>query len=272
LFPSALFSWKINEARQLSLSYGRRLDRPTYDWINPFIWYADPYTSTRGNPFLKPQYTQNVELAFVYSKWLTSSVSYSHTQDAITNTAVQDIQTHSLYFTYLNFRSYDKYNFALIESKPIAPWFNSINTINVYYSNYQNSYLGGNFNQSIYTLALNSQNSFEFKKGWTAELIGYYISKDLSNSFLLLPRGNIALGIGKKILQDKGSLTLSVMDILWTDRYRSKMNYLETNFNSLYYEGSRKVLLTFTFNFGRSKAEYEEKKSGAQDELNRLKK
>lgn len=271
-FPSAFFSWQVNEKNQLSLNYSRRIDRPGYDWVNPFIWYADPYTSTRGNPSLKPQYTNNMELGYTFSEWLTASIGYSRTDNVITNTIIQDNATQSLYFTYLNFKTFDKYYASIITSFHLTKWLTTTNTINGYYNSYNTELSGGNFNPKIFTIALNSLTTAELKKGWGAELSFYYISKDLSNSFILHQRGNMTVGISKKIAKEKGNLSISFSDILWTERYKVEMRYQDTDYNSLFYSASRKVYLTLTWALGRSQMQFEEKESGAEDEINRANK
>jgi iron complex outermembrane receptor protein len=74
----------MNDKNELNFSYSRRIDRPGYDDLNPFIYYLDPYTYSQGNAFLNPQYTQNFEFNYTYNQTLNVSLGYSLTTDAIT--------------------------------------------------------------------------------------------------------------------------------------------------------------------------------------------
>lgn len=57
LFPAVFVNHTLNDKNEIGVSYSRRIDRPGYDNLNPFIYYIDQYTYQVGNPFLKPQYT-----------------------------------------------------------------------------------------------------------------------------------------------------------------------------------------------------------------------
>ncbi|NNU34515.1 TonB-dependent receptor [Mucilaginibacter sp. S1162] len=81
-FPSVFINQTLSKKNELNFSYSRRIDRPGYDDLNPFIYYLDPYTYSAGNAFLKPQYTNNFELGYVYNKTIEVTVGYSKTTDA----------------------------------------------------------------------------------------------------------------------------------------------------------------------------------------------
>jgi iron complex outermembrane recepter protein len=66
LFPTAYFQYKANEKNNFGLNYGRRVRRPDYQSLNPFIRFIDRYTYSQGNPDLKPQLSDNIELSHTY--------------------------------------------------------------------------------------------------------------------------------------------------------------------------------------------------------------
>lgn len=70
LFPTVYLQYKLDTAgnQQISLNYGRRIDRPYYEDLNPFLAPLDKFTYYTGNPFLRPAYTQNIELSHTYKK------------------------------------------------------------------------------------------------------------------------------------------------------------------------------------------------------------
>src|SRR5690606_2810202 len=57
VFPTAYFGYNPSEKHHFELSMNRRIDRPSYDQLNPFKFYLDPSTYREGNPYLKPQTT-----------------------------------------------------------------------------------------------------------------------------------------------------------------------------------------------------------------------
>ena len=68
MFPSAFINHTINDKNEINFSYSRRIDRPGYGNLNPFVYYLDPYTFEQGNAFLRPQYTNNFEFNYTYNK------------------------------------------------------------------------------------------------------------------------------------------------------------------------------------------------------------
>ncbi|MGC8160079.1 outer membrane beta-barrel protein, partial [Salmonella enterica] len=75
-FPTAFIGYEINGNNQLALSVGRRIDRPAYQELNPFLSFIDKYTYSTGNPFLQPQFSQNIELSYSYKNLLTTTINY----------------------------------------------------------------------------------------------------------------------------------------------------------------------------------------------------
>src|SRR5262249_222468 len=75
-FPTAYFSYEANKDNTFGLSYGRRINRPGYDNLNPFLFQLDRYTYQQGNPDLQPQFTHNIELSYNYRNALNVSLNY----------------------------------------------------------------------------------------------------------------------------------------------------------------------------------------------------
>lgn len=64
LVPTVVLSHDFSKTRSLKLAYGRRLERPEYRELNPFVNLSDPYNITEGNPLLKPEIGNNFELGY----------------------------------------------------------------------------------------------------------------------------------------------------------------------------------------------------------------
>ncbi len=80
LFPNVFVSYKANDKNQLTFSYGRRIRRPDYEDLNPFLFFIDNYTYEQGNPFLQPSIANTLEASHTYKDFLTTSVNYTHTK------------------------------------------------------------------------------------------------------------------------------------------------------------------------------------------------
>jgi len=84
VFPTAFISYALNTKKPIHFVGRRRIDRPAYQDLNPFLFFINQYTYSQGNPFLSPQYTNNIELSHIFRGMYTTTISYSNTQDYFT--------------------------------------------------------------------------------------------------------------------------------------------------------------------------------------------
>ena len=146
LFPSAALTWNINQKHSLNLTYSRRIDRPTYQDLNPFENKLDELTYERGNPFLRPQYTHNVELTHTFIGMINTTIGYSHVSDYATQAT--DTTSNATFVQQKNLATQQIFSFNIGSPMPIKPWWNGY--VNLW-ANYQlfNGKIGANeVNQS----------------------------------------------------------------------------------------------------------------------------
>lgn len=272
LFPSGYITWKANKNNELSLGYSRRIDRPDYQALNPFIYFLDPYSYQQGNTLLLPQYSSSYEASHTFMGFLTTSFNYSHTKGVMTQVTSQVDSTHTTFVTTKNLRSQDTWSGSIMVPIPITKWFTSVNYITVYNSRYRGELQGGEFDKSATAFMLNSQNMFNFKKGWSAEITAFYMSKQVYGIFLMKPMSNITLGISKTFAKDRGTIKCSYSDIFWMNRFRGSVVYQNMDIAMDTRYMSRVFAINFSWKFGNSKAQSQRKESGASDEMDRVKK
>ena len=124
LFPSLFIGRQFSEAHQLNLSYSRRIDRPSYQSLNPFIYYLDPYQYYQGNPLLQPQFTHNLELSHTLKGMYITSIGYSHTSDVLTQVTEQDDIRKVTKATTRNLQTLTSYNLTMSAPISVAKWWN----------------------------------------------------------------------------------------------------------------------------------------------------
>jgi iron complex outermembrane receptor protein len=249
LFPTLYVTYDVNEKNTFTLNYGRRIDRPAYQDLNPFLFFLDQYTYQAGNPYLQPQYTNNVELSHTYKHWLTTTLNYSYTVNFFTETFQQSGQATIVRNG--NIGSRQNVGLAVSAQVPIAKWWMAILYSNVNYNKFTGMLYGSNIDVSATTLLLNLNNQFNFKHGWAGELSGFYRTKGVEGQLIIDPLGQGTVAVSKKILSDKGSLKLSVRDFLYTNQVHGYINFQETDATFHNRRDSRQVAVTFTYNFGK---------------------
>ena len=249
LFPTAYITYQASEKNQFTLNYGRRIDRPAYQDLNPFLFFLDQYTYQAGNPYLQPQFTDNIELSHTYKHWLTTTVNYSYTKNFFTETFEQSGQATIVRNG--NIGSRKNAGIAVSAQIPVAKWWMAILYSNVNYNQFTGLLYGQNIDVSATTVLLNINNQFSFPHGWTGELSGFYRTKGVEGQIIVDPMGQGTVAVSKKILKDKASLKLSVKDLLYTNQVHGYINFQETDATFHNRRDSRVVAMTFTWSFGK---------------------
>jgi iron complex outermembrane recepter protein len=278
LFPTVYVSYGANKSNQFGLSFGRRIDRPSYRDLNPFMFFIDKYTYESGNPFLKPQYSNNVEFTHIYKGMLTTTLNYGVTSDFITETFDQEQKPNGEngYATIVresNLGKRQNGGIAVSLQVPVTKWLNTMVYTNVNYNKFSGVVYGEYIEREATNLMLNMNNQFRFKKGWSAEISGWYRSKGIEGQIMIKPMGQLAVGVSKQVLKGKGSLKFNVRDILYTQMPKGEINFESTEARFKNSRDSRVANLTFTYRFGKQmNGNGQRKKSNAAaDEQNRVK-
>lgn len=271
LFPSAFVNQTINPKNEVSLSYSRRIDRPNYDNLNPFVYYLDQYTYSKGNPFLNPQYTNSFEFNYTYNKTINVGINYSHTTDVMTEIILSDNVKKATYQTNLNLNSQDAYGLNVNTPYTITKWFTGNVNVNTFYLGFKSDNLqGGNLNDGQVTVQFKTTETFQITKTFRAEVSSNYTSPLTFGIYKLEARYNIDGGLSKSFANKKANLKFSVSDIFNTNRNNLSANYQSTNFSIKQKNESRVGRLTFTYNFGNSKIKARQHQTGAESEKGRV--
>lgn len=119
---------------------------------------------------------------------------------------------------------------------------------------------------------VNINNQITFKKGWSAELSGFYRTKGIEGQIQIQNMGQLNAGVQKQVFKQKGSLKLTVRDILFTMVPQGNINFQNTEAYFKNTRDSRVATLSFNYRFGKPIKGLKNRKSGgAGDEQNRVK-
>ncbi len=271
-FPTVYIMYKLdaNGNNKLVLNYGKRIDRPYFQNLNPFVSPLDKFTYYAGNPDLNPSFSSNYEFTYSYKGLFSTTLTYGDSKDDIGETI--EIRDGIYYSRPGNIAQNKIYSVNINADIPFYSWW----TANVY-----SEFSKMEFKSKLYTEDLNSSgsffnfsmnNSFKFQKGWSAELSAAYQSDLVNAQFVLLERSNVNFAVQKKILSNKGSLKLAVNDIFYTNINNGIIKNLKlTDANWTNKPDSRFVSLAFTYSFGKTFKAKEYNANGAESEQNRVK-
>ena len=175
-FPSVSINQKMGKDHQLGLSYSRRIDRPSYDNLNPFIYLLDKYTYMQGNPQLRPQFTKSSQLSYTYKGSTTFSLSYSKTTDVMTQITEQDDDTKITFAQERNLKNQTIWSFNVYSPVPIKKWWNMNNNAQVFNTGFVADLFGERLKASQTVFQVNTDNQFTINKTVSAELSTWYMS------------------------------------------------------------------------------------------------
>jgi outer membrane receptor protein involved in Fe transport len=271
LFPTAYLQYKANEKNNFGLNYGKRVRRPDYESLNPFIRFLDRYTFNEGNPNLKPQFSHNIDLSHTYKNFLTTTLNYTRTTDIIQMVIEQ--RDSVAFAKRANIAKQRQYGVSVSANHPITKWWTSSLYVNVYNNKYDGIIDNIDISVSNTSLNLNGSQQFKFAKTWTAELGGFYRTAALEGVMRLQPFGMLNVGVGKQVLKNNGSLRLNVRDVLNTMKVKARAEYGNVDANFQEMRESRVVNLSFTYRFSKGKMNGGPKKrnnGSANEEQNRV--
>ena len=269
-FPTMYVSYQADKKNQFGLNYGRRINRPDYGNLNPFIHYIDPYTYEVGNPFLKPMFANTIELSHSFKNILNTSVSYTHTKDLFGESFSREGDT-AIVVRNSNFGKAQNLNLSVGLQLPVAKWWKA--NIN---SQLNNNQLSGVLNENeidinITGFSMSLNNQFSFKHGWGAELSGFYRTKDSDGQIIINQIVQFNAAVQKTVLKKKGTLKLVVSDFTGPMIARGRIaNVKDANATFRQYRDSRVATLSFNYRFGKMYKAEKRKTGGAGDEQNRV--
>ena len=271
LFPTFYLTYTPNEKNAFSINYNKRINRPSYNRLNPFRWYSNPFSYTEGNPFLQPSFSNNLELNYTFNDNWSNSIYYSHTDngfeqitivdntDNIQKTIAQNFFKTTIIgisesYTYNKLKwlsttfSFD-WNYSKSES--LIPITNqNLNGSNAYFS------ISNDFNlNKNKTLLFNFSYWYNFKG--TSDL-------DKNNAYSQLDASLKYFAFDKKL-----QISFNANDILSTNRpiYTSFTNNIQIDYKNYY--DVRLFRLSLVYKFGNKNINVEKKEVGNQEEKER---
>lgn len=274
LFPTFYLSYTPNDNNNFSFSYGKRLDRPNFEDLNPFRIYNNKYQYMEGNPFLQPSFSHNLEFNYTFKNNWNSKLYYSKITDGtggiIFINPLDNIQANII-LNYLN----SEY-IGLSESYTISPYkgFQSYNSFDIFYSNSKSSvfYINSNIAGVNYNFTTNNNFTFNKEKTILFGLNFSYNFKGVSGVDKISAYSQLDASLKFLFLNKKLSLAIIGNDILKTSIITQTS--ITNNYPIIYrnYEDIRFLRISLVYKFGNKDIKTTQIEGSNEEEKNRLKK
>ncbi len=279
LFPSVFLTQKLKNNQQLQVSYSRRVNRPNFFQLIPFIDYSDKLNITKGNPGLVPEFTQSLEMSYLKTfkgnNTLLVSLYYKHTNNLITRYLDKQLNpvtgNEDLINTFINANSSYTTGAEFTAQNYLTKWWDVSSNINFYNSKINTSNTGATQQDALWSYFAKINNNFKLPANFTVQLTGLYQSKtnlpvntnqgfggpgfgqsQSSSQGYISASWGVDIAVKKSFLKNNAaSLTLSVNDIFRTrvsNQYSTSAYFIQ-HYNRL--RDPQMIRLNFSYRFGK---------------------
>ena len=233
--------------------YRRSIKRPYYEILNPYPKYVDQYLFDVGNPKLQPQFTTNYEFNVTFNDFPVFALGINQTNNIFSNVTYQDDATKIAYRTYDNLGKNKEYYFRLVGGIPPGGkyffYMGAQYNFNEYKGIYQNQPLDYKRGSWLFFMF----HEFKATQSLTLNVQGFMRTKALQNFYELDNFGGLYLSANKSILKKKANIIFSINDVLQTNQVYFKLNQGNVNTQGSRINDTRRLGITFRYNFGLSK-------------------
>ena len=270
LFPSASLTRKITEEISAVATYSYRINRPDYSSLNSFVSYYDPYTSERGNPSLRPSFTNNLSLSLTYEGQPFFSLSRQTTKDELFLLVTQDKATAQISRATVNLDNYESYQFQLFAPIGfIGKAFDGFTGVIVDYTDYSAPSLETplylNRWSATWFTSLDVQLPFGISSSWSA----FYNSGSLEGVIVTDHIANFNFSLSKTFAEESIKVNASMGDIL-NRKFYGRIDYADVDADVISDWSRQTLQLQVTYNFGSNFGKNKQRGNGSAEELSRI--
>lgn len=269
LFPTFYLQYEIHEHYQTNLAYSRRINRPDYGSLNPFITYQSPLFSNQGNPLLRPEFTHSVEWNHTWKDKYILTPFYNYTEAYYSEFPLQIENSNETRYTFGNLGNYQNIGLQAIlpfELSKTIGWQHSLIGL---YQSYQLSYNEMRQEPQGFFWRYQSSLTVEFSSAFHTQISGYYESKSLQAFYESAHRTDVSLGATYTFLHEKAQLSFSFSDVFYTNRAKVNIEYPHQALGFYRRNDTQRVQLGFSYEFGQATKEKKAFTSASEEEQNR---
>ena len=273
LFPNAGLTWAAAPKHDLALSYGRRIQRPNYRNLNPFLSFASLVIFEQGNPVLRPMTTNSVQLTHTFAQRYTTKLSYSRTDDQIAQlTRKATFDDRAQYITWENLSAQTVVALTVSIPAQLTPWWETYFTATGTHTDNEAAFAdGAAIDLARFSANAYNQHTFDVGGGWRAELSGWFAAPGIwGGTFETEALGAVGVGAQKRFFRNKLRLRVAVDDLFFTTGWRAFSDFGGTVFEGGGTYDSRRASVSLTYDFGNEKVRVRQRKTGLEDAAGRL--
>jgi outer membrane receptor protein involved in Fe transport len=222
LFPSAHLTYNISSENAFQLSYSRRVRRPVYNDLSPYVTFSDQRNFFSGSPDLDPEFTDAFELGHIkyFGKGtLFSTVYFRNTTDKIERIRTVNDNGFSVTAPF-NLTGEKSFGVEFSSDYKINEWWKLDLNLNFFHANIDGSNIESNFRAKTYSWLLRQTSRFTLRNGMDIQVRANYDARQKTAQGVRKGIFFMDLSASKRILGERGNLILTANDIFNSRRNR----------------------------------------------------
>ncbi|MCF8238000.1 MAG: TonB-dependent receptor [Saprospiraceae bacterium] len=272
-FPSAGLTWQMTPKQTFALNYGRRINRPDYNVLNPFNNQLSQLSYEKGNPFLKPEIVNNLELGYTLNYRYNFKVAYSKTTDQITRLIGPDENDpRANFITWENLAEQTVWSMNISAPIQVTKGWSSYINFNASHLNNQADYGDGAIvDVQAFTYNIFQQSTFDLPFGFKGEISGWFSGPGIwGGVFIYDTSWSLDVGLQRRFLNDAVNVRLSGSDLFYQSGWSGT-----SEFNGLVATGtgnwdSQRISLSISYDMGNRNVKSRRRTTGLEDEAKRV--
>lgn len=270
-FPTLYMQYSMENQHQLGLSYGKRITRPFYAWLNPAKSYYGEYSYFQGDPRLRPTITHNIELNYSFKNAVFTPY-YRYEKFPAMEISFQIPENKNIMYRYTNIKSEEAFGLQVYKNFELSEKFSIDISGN---SEYKKHYFWG-LDEKLYEnkrLSFNGRANLQIQlnteQEWTLNASYFYTSPSIQGTFTISDFSSTSLMITRKFLNKKIEISIALNDIFYTEKMKVSTRYANQNNYFIDASDTQKFILTLRYHFGNQSVKSAQK-IDKTEEQNRL--
>jgi iron complex outermembrane recepter protein len=272
-FPSAGLTYQHHPEHVFSLNYGKRINRPDYNVLNPFREQLSELSYAKGNKSLQPEIVNNIELGYTLKYRYSFKLAYSNTANQITRLIGPDeIDPRAGFISWDNLSTQKLYNANVSLPIDITKWWNAYMNFSVSYTDNQADYGDGRVvDVQAGSYNIFQQHTFGLGKKWKGEISGWYSGPGVwGGVFLYDPSYSLNLGLQRKFFNDQMNVRFSANDITYqtgwsgVSRFNGQVGFGGGNWDS------RRASISISYDLGNKNVKSRRRSTSIEEESKRV--
>ncbi|MET3038314.1 TonB-dependent receptor [Chryseobacterium sp. NRRL B-14859] len=252
LFPTLYVQYTTDNNHQFGLSYGMRISRPSYSWLNPAKSYYNLFSYFQGDPKLKATIIHNLDFTYTWKEW---NVDLYYRKEIYPSMEIsfQEPNTNSLIYHYTNIEKGQAYGLSLYKNFRFKPWWSLSLSENLEHN--ENYFIGIDnilYKNKVWNWVSDVSTTFTLNKNadWKLEIGHRYNSPSIQGTFRISSSSSAYLTMNRKFFSKKLEASLMFNDIFKTSGEKISTKYANQDNYFLDYRDTQSLIISLKYNFG----------------------